>query len=80
MYERLFKFFEKYKILYGMEFDFRANHSTEHALVSLTEKTKSTLDSNSFGCSIFVDLEKAFDTANHSVLLKKMVHLGKMCS
>ena len=59
-----------------MQFGFRTNHSTEHALVSLTEKIKSTLDSNSFGCGIFVDLEKAFDTVNHSILLKKMKHYG----
>ena len=51
-----FKVFEKYKILYSMQFNFRTNHSTEYALVSLTEKIKSTLDGNSFGCGIFVDL------------------------
>ena len=76
MYERLYKFFEKYEILYSMQFGFRTNHSTEHALVSMTEKIKSTLDSNSFGCGILVDLEKAFDTVNHSILLKKMEHYG----
>ena len=41
-----------------------------------SEKIKSTLDSNSLGCGIFVDLEKAFDTVNHSILLKKMEHYG----
>ena len=59
-----------------MQFGFRTNHSIEHAPVSMTEKIKSTLDSNSFDCGIFVDLEKAFDTVNHSILLKKMEHYG----
>ena len=63
-----YKFFEKYEILYSMQFGFRTNHSTEHALVSMTEKIKSTLDCNSFGCGIFVNLEKAFDTVTHSIL------------
>ena len=77
MYERLYKLFEKYEILYSMQFGFRTNHSTDHALVSMTEKLKSPLDSNSFGCGIFVDLEKAFDTVNHSILLQKMEHYGE---
>ena len=59
-----------------MQFVFKTNHSTEHALVSLTEKIKSTLDSNSFGGGIFVDLEKAFDAVSHSILLKKMENFG----
>ena len=66
MYERFYILFEKYEILYSMQFGFRANHSPVHALVSMTEKLKLTLDSTSFGCGIFVDLEKAFDTVNHS--------------
>ena len=64
-------FFEKYEILYSMQFGFRTNHCTEHALVSMTEKIKSTLDSNSFGCGIFVDLEKAFDTVKSFYSFKK---------
>ena len=76
MYERLYKFFEKYTILYSMQFGFRTNHPTGHALVSMAEKIKTTLDSNSFGCGIFVDLDKAFDTVNHCILLKKMEHYG----
>ena len=33
-----YNFFEKYQILYSMQFGFRTNYSTEHVLVSLTEK------------------------------------------
>ena len=74
MYKRLYKCFEKYQILYSMQFGVRTKHSTEHDLVSLTEKIKSALVSNSFGCDIFADLEKAFDTVYHYILLKKMEH------
>ena len=59
-----------------MQFRFRAGHSTDHVLISLTETIKSSLDKNRFGCGIFIDLQKAFDTVNHDILLKKLEHYG----
>ena len=59
-----------------MQFGFRTGHSTDHALVSLTETIKSSLEKNRYGCGIFIDLQKAFDTVNHEILLKKLEHYG----
>ena len=59
-----------------MQFGFRTGHSTDNALVSLTETIKSSLDKNRYGCGIFIDLQKAFDTVNHEILLKKIKHYG----
>ena len=49
---------------------------TDHALISLTETMKFSLDKNRFGCGISLDLQKPFDTVNHDILLKKLEHYG----
>ena len=42
----------------------------------MTEEIRSSLDNRRYGCGIFVDLQKAFDTVNHGILLNKLEHYG----
>ena len=42
----------------------------------LSESIRQTLDEGSFGCAIFVDLQKAFDTVDHKILLHKLEFHG----
>ena len=76
MYKRLYEFLEEHNILYDLQFGFRAKHSVNHVLISLTESIKSRLDNKKFGCGIFLDLQKDFDTVNHKSLLDKLEHYG----
>ena len=58
-------------IIYDLQFGFRQKFSTSHALINLTENIRQALDNGYIRCGIFVDLQKAFDTVDHQILLSK---------
>ena len=76
VHKQLTTFLNKNAILYKKQFGFRKNHSTTHALLEITEKIKQACDAGQFACGVFLDLQKAFDTVNHTILFKKLTHYG----
>ena len=76
MHKRLYNFMEENYILYHKQFGFRKGNSTINALIQITKRIKESIDKGKFGCGIFIDLRKAFDTVNHNILLMKLEHYG----
>ena len=50
---------------------FRTNHSTDLCLAQLTDVVATGMDKQMHTGMILVDLQRAFDTLNHGVLLEK---------
>ena len=76
VHKRFYNFLKKHKLLYEHQYGFQKKDSTNHALIDITEKIRSALDQNVFTYSIFIDLQKVFDTVNHNILLYKLDHYG----
>ena len=76
LYNRLYKFLNQNKYLYNNQFGFRNHHSTNHALISITEKIRNALDDGKYAFGLFLVFQKTFDSVNHKMLLSKLKHYG----
>ena len=76
VYKRMLLHLNKQHIFYRHQYGFRENHSTDMALLQLVEKIYSALNNNEYALGIFLDLSKAFDSVDLTILLSKLHRYG----
>ena len=76
VWDRVTKYLEYHKILNNNQFGFRRKHSTNHAIINLTEITLEAFEENLRIGGVFLDIAKAFDCVNHNILLRKLEYYG----
>lgn len=74
--KRIMEFAEKYGLLSCSQYGFRAGRSTVNAIASLTKLINDSLDNSIPSLAVFFDLQKAFDSVDHGLLLRKLHKLG----
>ena len=74
-YDQLQTYLTDNNILTNKQFGFRPKHSTQDALLNVTEKWFEFIDGGNVVGVVMIDLKKAFDTVNHKILIHKL----KMC-
>ena len=73
---RLMNFLLRFNLISSNQFGFLRGKSAADAFTKLTEYIYSCLNKKEHCMGIFVDLKKAFDTVNHSILLRKLERYG----
>ena len=76
MYIRLYGFLERNQLLYPSQYGFRSKRSCEQAITELVGYILQSKNHNEHYASVFLDLSKAFDTLELSILLHKLECYG----
>ena len=66
----------EHNILSINQFGFRKKYSTFLALMDLVDNISKNIDEGNYSTGIFLDLSKAFDTIDHTILLDKLCRYG----
>ena len=73
---QLYNYLKNNKHFFKSQYGFREDHSTELAALELVDHLQAELDKKNIPIAIYMDLSKAFDTLDHTILLHKLRYYG----
>ena len=73
---QLYGYFNKNNLLYESQYWFRTLHSTDLAYLEIIGIIGKDLDNGKLPIGVFLDLSKAFDTLDNTILLDKLLYYG----
>ncbi len=76
VHKQIYKYLQEHKLITSEQFGFHPYLSTNVALTRVTEEILSNMDNKLITGAVFIDLRKAFDTVDHSLLIVKLKNIG----
>ena len=76
VYNQMHKYLEQNNLIYAFQSGFRSAHSTDTALTFLADKLRANMDEGLYTGMVLIDLQKAFDTVDYTILTTKLNAIG----
>ena len=76
IHDQVFSYLKSNGLMYEFQSGFRQSFSTNTCLIHLTDYIKFQSDKGNYTGMVLLDLQKAFDTVDHYILINKLQALG----